>query len=66
MGFTFEWDEEKAKVNIRKHRVSFYEAVTVFNDSNIATLDDSEHSDNEERYVCQYRIFVSRTFVTDN
>jgi len=29
----FEWDEAKAKLNIRKHGVSFEEASTVFNDA---------------------------------
>lgn len=30
MELNFEWDEEKAKVNFKKHRVSFGEATTVF------------------------------------
>jgi uncharacterized protein len=29
----FEWDEEKAKVNKRKHGVSFEEATTAFDDT---------------------------------
>jgi hypothetical protein len=28
----FEWDEEKASENLRKHKVSFTEAATVFGD----------------------------------
>jgi len=28
----FEWDGEKASANVKKHRVSFEEAVTVFYD----------------------------------
>ena len=31
-GMTFEWDEAKASENLRKHGVSFEEAVTVFDD----------------------------------
>ena len=29
----FEWDEAKAAANLRKHKVSFEEAATVFGDS---------------------------------
>ena len=28
--FIFEWDEDKAKTNLRKHKVSFEEAETIF------------------------------------
>jgi uncharacterized DUF497 family protein len=28
----FEWDPKKAALNVRKHRVTFEEAATVFND----------------------------------
>ena len=34
----FEWDGEKAKQNLKKHGVSFEEAVTVFYDPLSATL----------------------------
>ena len=47
----FEWDDEKVESNLNKHRVSFDEATTIFNDPNIATISDPDHSDNEERYV---------------
>ncbi|MBL8106502.1 MAG: BrnT family toxin [Anaerolineales bacterium] len=32
MAMFFEWDEEKAKINIKKHTVSFEEAKSVFGD----------------------------------
>jgi len=32
MNLTFEWDEEKAEENLRKHKVSFDDAKTIFND----------------------------------
>ncbi len=51
MGLTFEWDEEKSRENLRKHKVSFEEAKTVFNDPFLWTFPDQEHSDIEERYV---------------
>lgn len=47
----FEWDDEKAQSNLKKHGVSFAEAATVFNDPKIATISDPDHSENEERYV---------------
>jgi uncharacterized DUF497 family protein len=28
----FEWDENKARLNLRKHRVTFIEAISVFED----------------------------------
>ncbi|HKC65520.1 MAG TPA: BrnT family toxin [Pyrinomonadaceae bacterium] len=47
----FEWNPEKAKSNLRKHRVSFDEAATAFNDILSFTFDDEAHSDVERRYV---------------
>ena len=47
----FEWHEAKAKSNARKHRVSFEEAVTAFDDPMSITLDDPEHSEHERRFV---------------
>lgn len=51
MELIFEWDENKAKQNLRKHRVSFEEAKTVFNDPLLITFPDEYHSDKEERYL---------------
>ena len=34
----FEWDEAKAAANVRKHGVSFDEAITVFGDPNTLTI----------------------------
>jgi uncharacterized protein len=45
----FEWDPEKAKRNLKKHGVSFDEAVTAFYDPLLATFDDPDHSDDEQR-----------------
>ena len=47
----FEWDPEKAKKNLKKHGVSFEEAVTVFYDPLSATFDDPDHSVGEYRYI---------------
>ena len=51
MSLTFEWHEDKAKENLRKHKVSFEEAKTVFNDSLSITIVDPEHSVAEVRYI---------------
>lgn len=47
----FEWDREKAKKNIRKHKVSFDEAMTVFYDPLSATFDDPDHSLDEQKLI---------------
>jgi uncharacterized DUF497 family protein len=51
MSLTFEWDEQKAEQNLRKHRVSFEEAKTVFGDPFSITIPDPQHSASESRYV---------------
>ena len=47
----FEWDDEKAQSNLKKHGVSFDEATTIFNDPRIATISNPDHSEDEERYI---------------
>ena len=47
----FEWDFNKAKTNLRKHRVAFSEAATVFRDGLSITIYDPDHSDQEDRYI---------------
>jgi hypothetical protein len=45
MKLNFEWDEAKAKANLRHHRVSFDEAATVFGDPLSITIPDEEAID---------------------
>ena len=45
----FESDEDKARHNLRKHRVDFEEAKTVFADPRAALFHDEDHSAAEER-----------------
>lgn len=45
------WDENKALANLQKHKVSFDEAQTVFDDSLAATIDDPDHSFDEQRFI---------------
>ena len=47
----FAWDPRKARANLRKHRVSFEEAETVFYDEEGLILDDPEHSQTEDRFI---------------
>jgi uncharacterized protein len=47
----FEWDPQKAAGNLRKHGVSFDEAMTVFADWKSITLPDPDHSEGEERFL---------------
>jgi len=47
----FEWHRAKAEENLRKHGVSFDEAVTVFYDPLSATFADEEHSADEARFI---------------
>jgi hypothetical protein len=47
----FEWNPDKAALNVEKHGVSFQEAATVFNDPLSVTFPDPDHSMGESRYV---------------
>ena len=47
----FEWDPNKASLNVRKHGVSFEEAQSVFYDEFAVQFFDTEHSSDEERFL---------------
>lgn len=51
MAVQFEWDPRKARTNLRKHRVSFEEAATAFDDPLSITIPDPDHSLGEERFI---------------
>ncbi|MCI0376837.1 MAG: BrnT family toxin [Gemmataceae bacterium] len=51
MSLEFEWDEDKAVANVKKHQVAFEEAATVFYDSLAAIFDDEAHSEEEQREI---------------
>jgi uncharacterized DUF497 family protein len=51
MRLIFEWDEVKAKANLKKHKVSFEEGKTIFNDPFLFSFPDVKHSASEERYI---------------
>ena len=46
---SFEWDQNKASANLKKHRIDFADAVTVFDDLNAVTIDDHDYA--EERFI---------------
>ena len=48
--YSFSWDEEKNKLNVKKHGITFEEATTVFDDDDAIFIADDSHSKNEERY----------------
>lgn len=47
----FVWDQNKNLANIKKHKISFEEAETVFFDDNARLINDPEHSMSEERFI---------------
>lgn len=47
----FTWDERKASANLRKHRIAFEEAATVFVDPIAREYDDPDHSAIEARFL---------------
>ena len=47
----FDWDADKERSNFRKHRVTFAEAQTVFEDDVARIEDDPDHSVGEHREV---------------
>jgi uncharacterized DUF497 family protein len=51
MAQPFEWDAAKARANLKAHRVSFEEALTVFGDPLARIFADPDHSVNEAREI---------------
>ena len=47
----FDWEPSKAIINLKEHKVSFEEAKTVFWDDDALMIYDSEHSEDEERFL---------------
>lgn len=51
MQYRFDWDPRKASINIRRHKVSFRQAATVFRDPQHLSLYDEVHSEDEDRWI---------------
>lgn len=72
MLYNFEWNPDKAKKNIHKHKISFERASTIFHDPNAISIVDEEHSKKEERWLTigldnnGVLLVVSHTFKTEN
>lgn len=49
--FYFDWDENKNRINLEKHGITFEEASTVFFDDRAILFDDPEHSIDEDRFL---------------
>lgn len=47
----FSWDPPKAAANVRKHRIDFHEASTIFGDPLATTFTDMDHSSSEKRFL---------------
>jgi len=47
----FEWDPQKAVANLKKHRVAFEEAASVFGNDLTITVADPDHSGREDRFI---------------
>jgi uncharacterized protein len=46
----FEWDDEKARANLVKHRIDFHDAVLVFDDPGVCDDPDDTMDYDEERF----------------
>ena len=49
--FYFDWDDNKNRINLEKHGITFEEASTVFFDDRAILFDDPEHSIDEDRFL---------------
>lgn len=59
----FNWDKNKAKINLAKHKISFEEAQSVFDDDNARLIFDPDHSESEDRFIllglsCSLKVLV--------
>ena len=47
----YDWDKKKVQINLTKHKVSFEEGETIFDDPLLITYPDELHSDKEDRLI---------------
>ncbi|MFC1783271.1 BrnT family toxin [Planctomycetota bacterium] len=59
----FEWDSDKARLNLKKHCITFEEAATVFADPLSMTFPDPDHSHGEDRFVLIGKSFEGNILV---
>ena len=63
MSLLFEWDKKKAAANLKKHKVSFDEATTVFDDPLAYIFDDEDYPEDEQREIIIGHSIVRRLLV---
>ena len=59
----FEWEDEKAALNLKNHGVDFREASTVFEDPFAITISDDVHSEDENRSITLGLSLLSRVLL---
>jgi uncharacterized DUF497 family protein len=65
------WSEKKNRQNIRKHKVDFEEAKTIFDDPLQISTNDPDHSFDERRYITlgisiqNHLLIIAHTFGDD-
>jgi hypothetical protein len=62
----FEWDSAKAETNVRKHKVSFEEAKSVFYDEFAIQFFDEDNSESEDRFLMLGMSNESRTLIVSH
>jgi uncharacterized DUF497 family protein len=62
----FQWNPTKASSNIKKHGISFEEAVTVFSDPFAITISDPDHSIEECRLLTTGQSKLQRLLVVSH
>jgi uncharacterized DUF497 family protein len=66
-----EWSAKKNRLNLAKHRIDFAEAASVFDDPLQLTVDDPDHSVDENRYITightnrRRLVIIAHTFEND-
>ncbi|MBS1252863.1 MAG: hypothetical protein MAG451_01906 [Anaerolineales bacterium] len=58
----YQWDPEKARVNLEKHNVDFADAVGIFEDEWALTVKE-QYVDDEQRFVTLGMDFLGRVLV---
>ena len=49
--YEFEWDPSKARDNLKKHKIAFERAATIFLDPDALSEFDEDESRNEDRWI---------------
>lgn len=63
MNLTFEWNKDKAASNLKKHKISFDEASTVFDDPLACIFDDEDRSQDEHREIIIGHSMLNRLLI---